>query len=169
MIKRLKEIEKNQILDLLNQSEIWKSKLIDYEPPIVERVYTQLDDIRLSLHFIHPCEEALVHPHVWESGMHILEGQYEMSLFYPDADGALKCVASLITEKDFYYEMMDRKAQHYVRPVGGICKSVMLTGKPIWKENDMVVNKPLFDLSEERKAEILNFYKEYYDKKTQIT
>ena len=30
MIKILKEIEENQILDLLNQPEIWKTKLIDY-------------------------------------------------------------------------------------------------------------------------------------------
>lgn len=165
MINFLKEIEKNQILYLLNQPEIWKSKLIDYEPPIVERVYTQLGDIRLSLHFIHPCEEALIHPHVWESGMHILEGQYEMSLYYPESDGELKCVASLITEKDFYYEMMERKAQHYVRPIGGICKTVMVTGKPIWKDNDMVVNKQLNDLTEERKIEIIDFYKKYYNKK----
>ncbi len=165
MIKILKEIEENQILDLLNQPEIWKTKLIDYEPPIVERVYTQLGDYRLSLHFIHPCEEALVHPHVWESGMHILEGTYEMGLFYPDEEGWLQCVSKIITERDFYYEMLNRKAQHYVRPIGSICKSVMLTGKPIWKENDMVVNKPLEDLTEERKQEILTYYKEYYGKK----
>lgn len=162
MIKKLKEIERNQILDLLNNPNIWKSKLIDYEPPIVERVYTQLDDIRLCLHFIHPCEEALIHPHVWQSGMHILEGQYEMSLYYPNKAGDLKCVASLITEKDFYYEMMEKDAQHHVRPIGGICKTVMLIGQPIWKENDMVVSKPLYDLSEERKNEILNYYIEYY-------
>ncbi len=97
--------------------------------------------------------------------MHILEGIYDMSLYYPDIDGNLKCVASLISEKDFYYEMMDRKAQHYVRPIGGICKTVMLTGKPIWKENDMITNKILIDLSEERKTEILNYYKEYYGEK----
>ncbi len=162
MIQKLKDIEKNQILDLLEKPEVWKTKLIDYEPPIVERVYTVVGDYRLSLHWIHPCTEALVHPHIWESGMHIIEGIYDMSLYYPDTDSNLKCVASLITEKDFYYEMMDRKAQHYVRPIGGICKTVMLTGKPIWKENDMVVNKPLVDLSEERKIEILNYYKEYY-------
>jgi hypothetical protein len=164
MIKRLKEIEKNQILDLLNQPEIWKSKLIDYEPPIVERVYTQLEDYRLSLHFIHPCEESLVHPHVWESGMHIIEGEYEMALYYPDENDILQEVSKIITKGDFYYEMLNRKAQHYVKPIGGICTTVMLTGLPIWKENDMIVNKVLEDLSETRKLEILNYYKKYYSK-----
>ncbi len=41
----------------------------------------------------------------------------------------------------------------------------MLTGKPIWKENDMVVNKPLNDLTGKRKEEILNFYRDYYEKR----
>lgn len=164
MIELLKEIEKNQILELLNQPEIWKSKLIDYEPPIVERVYTQLGDYRLSLHFIYPCQEALVHPHVWPSAMHVVHGTYEMGLYYPDEKEDLQCVSSLITNGDFYYEMLSRKAQHYVRPVGEICKTIMLTGLPIWKENDMIVNKQLEDLSETKKNEILNYFKQYYEK-----
>lgn len=162
MIDILKEIERNKIKDLLNQPEVWKTKLIDYEPPIVERVYTQLGDYRLSLHFIHPCKESLIHPHVWESGMHIIEGEYEMGLYYPNEEGVLQEVSKLITKGEFYYEMLHRKAQHYVRPIGEVCKTVMLTGLPIWKENDMIVSKTLFDLSESRKIEILNFYKNFY-------
>jgi hypothetical protein len=162
MIQKLKNIEKDQILDLLDKPEIWKTKLIDYEPPIVERVYTTIGDCRLSLHWIHPCTEALVHPHVWESGMHIIEGTYEMGLFYPDGEGMLQEVSKIICYENFYYEMMNRKAEHYVKPIGDICKTVMLTGQPIWKENDMIVNKALVDLSEERKGEILNYYKKYY-------
>lgn len=63
MLDRLKAVEA-QVLKLLETPEIWKSLLIDYHPPKVERLYTQLDDLRVSLHCIHPCnpEDALFHP-----------------------------------------------------------------------------------------------------------
>ena len=162
MLDILKYIEKTQILNLLNQPEIWKTKLIDYEPPIVERVYTEIGDYRLSLHFIHPCDEAFIHPHVWKSAMHIIEGSYEMGLYYPNEKNELECVSTIFTRKEFYYEMLNKKAQHYVKPIDSICKTVMLTGKPIWKENGVEVNKELVDLTESRKNEILDFYKLYY-------
>ncbi len=161
MIQRLKNIEA-QILPLLKQPDKWKSKLIDYEPPIVERVYTQLGDYRLSLHFIYPCEESLIHPHVWESAMHVIDGTYEMGLF--SNEGELKNVSKIISTGEFYYEMLERNSQHYIKPVNSVCKTVMLTGLPIWKENDMKVNKELIDLSETRKNSILNYFKEYYEK-----
>ena len=82
MFKRLREVEQ-ELPDLL-EKEIWNGLYIDYHPPIVERVWTQVGENRIYLHRIHPCSEgeALFHPHPWPSAMRILSGEYEMGIGY---------------------------------------------------------------------------------------
>jgi len=64
----LLNIEQHHLKGLLEDVEGWNTKYIDYHPPLVERAYRDLDDeLRISLHRIHPCKrsEALFHPHPW--------------------------------------------------------------------------------------------------------
>ncbi len=164
MLDKLKEIENNLIIELLNQPLLWKTKFIDYETPFVERVYTEINELRLSLHYIHPCEKSFIHPHVWPSAMHVIDGIYEMGLYYPNEFNELSCVSTLISNGDLYYEMLDRKSQHHVKPINNICKSVMLTDKPIWVENDIKLSYKLNNLNETRKIEIIESFKDYYNK-----
>ena len=53
-LAQLRTIEP-EIVKLLSSPKKWSSLLIDYQPPKVERVFTQIGDLRVSLHCIHPC------------------------------------------------------------------------------------------------------------------
>ena len=75
MIGEIKElIKSDQFKTWLANPKLWKTLDVDYHPPRVERVWMSFDDKRISLHVIHPCEtnDALVHPHPWESAMYVL-------------------------------------------------------------------------------------------------
>lgn len=203
MIDKLKQIERKLLPDLLKKSGEWNSLMIDYHAPIVERLWTQIGNYRVSLHFIHPCDtkDALYHPHPWPSAMHVLHGKYEMGLgikYLPGFielsdfrhDGSLgetikyvgqdleNCeiftreISKIEMNGENYYEMIDPKGWHYVRPIGGPCASVMLMGKP-WDKNQFEgeSEKPegLKPLDGYRKMIILEWFQNFFSVKTQIT
>ena len=183
MIELLKEIEL-KLPELLKDPSVWKTVDVNYHPPRVERLWTQLGENRLMLHVIHPCkfEEALYHPHPWPSAMHILEGRYETGLGFKDTSNyimddpikpyyfKIKQIAKLELTGDNYYEMLDPKGWHYVRPIDDVCYSIMLIGKP-WESNQgkgLPDPGKLLELSEERKLEIIQVFKDltwYFDLK----
>jgi len=178
MIELLKEIEL-KLPELLNDPSVWKTVDVDYHPPRVERVWTQLGENRLMLHVIHPCEsdKSLYHPHPWPSAMHVLRGKYEMGLAFrtmpKDAERILNAIPSsefleeickLELNGDNYYEMLDPKGWHYVSPIKNFCYTVMLIGKP-WDSNegkDLPNPGKLKELSEERKLQILSCFELLY-------
>lgn len=174
MIEELKGlIRDDRFKVLLNNPTLWQSLDIDYETPRVERVWIPINNKRLSLHVIHPCEagEALLHPHVWESAMYVLPigGLYEHTIgcqMY-DEIGYLTpkptIVCKQIVEGPMYYEMMHEDSVHSVRPIAQPVFTIMLTGKPIWSENACKVGKNLVSLSDERKKEILLTFKNYFE------
>ena len=172
MIEELKSIIKDERFKvLLNNPDIWESKDVDYTTPRVERVWIPINDKRLLLHVIHPCEEgdAYLHPHVWETAMFVLPigGLYEHTLGYKvwDEFGNTdnKVVCKQIVEGAMYYEMMERTAIHSVRPITQPVFSIMLSGKPIWGDNSCKLPKKLVSLSDERKKEILLTFKQYFE------
>lgn len=172
MIEELKKIIKDERFKyLLSNPDLWQSKDIDYHPPRVERVWIPINDMRLSLHVIHPCEdgESLVHPHPWESAMYVLPigGIYEHQIGFrsevsPDVF-VDTIVCKQIVRGGMYYEMMDPDGVHSVRPLIQPVFTIMLSGKPIWQENVCVVQKKLVSLSDERKKEILLTFKNYFE------
>jgi hypothetical protein len=115
----------------------WSSKLIDYTPPVVWRLYRDLavDGVtyRVYLHRIFACEEAFYHPHPWPSAIRVLpmpNAVYEMGVGY--GTGAPPPLAATLRVRDgFEYEMVDRGGWHYVKVVGAPSVSVMVTG-PVW-------------------------------------
>src|SRR5690348_11598928 len=104
---------------LLADRARWNSVYVDYHKPYVERLWTQVDSVRVYLHRIHPCtrDEALFHPHPWPSAMRILQGKYEMAVGYGKGMNPPPKAATLVLETGSSYEMIDPDGWHYVRPL----------------------------------------------------
>lgn len=170
MIENLKQIEDKMLLDLLVQPEKWNTLLINYYPPTVERCWIQLGNYRLLLHFIHECkpEEALFHTHRYPSAMHVLNGKYEMGLGFGAGTVPPEKMATILFENGGYYDMTHIDGWHYVRPIGGPCATVMLTGK-MWDREETVKDYPkLGPLTEQKKLIILKWFEEYYRNRVHV-
>lgn len=159
MLDTLKEVE-TSLLNLLNEDR-WNSLLIDYEVPVVERVWTQWGQYRICLHRIHPCQKPYFHKHPWPSAMRIVEGKYEMSVGYGKGDQEPLHAAKIILTAGSTYEMVEPDGWHSVNPVAEPVMSVMVIGKP-WRIGQPKGNLQLSTLSGEAKEEIINFFKGHY-------
>jgi hypothetical protein len=160
-LKLLAEAE-SALPDLIRTPSIWRTLDVTYEPPRVERLWTEWGDGRLYLHRIHPCEKALFHPHPWPSAIKILSGSYEMAVGYqePGVQGDAPVAATLILTAGACYEMVSEAGWHYVRPLGGPSLSIMITGKP-WSPQyrGKGQNQPL---PEEAKQKLLTIFEKLY-------
>jgi hypothetical protein len=141
----------------------WHSLDINYHPPFVERLWIPWGEYRVLLHRIHTCSpaEALFHPHPWPSAMRILDGSYEMAVGYGAGSKVPPIAARIIASGDFRYEMTDPDAWHYVRPLGGPAKTIMVTGKP-WKRESPNAAEPLKPLDPRRFDELLGWFRARY-------
>jgi hypothetical protein len=171
MIELLKKIEQEQLMDLLDNPEVWKGLIVDYHKPTVYRCWTQLGEHRLSLHIIDGCEEgeSLYHPHPWPSAMRVVSGSgpYEMGVGFGPGLEPPPIACRLILSPGDYYEMLDINGWHYVRPLGTFSASLMLSGKP-WDREQIEAPGDSFtkELPELSKLEILRKFKEdWYSKK----
>jgi len=167
MIRELKAlIKSDEFKTWLSNPQLWETLDIDYHPPRVERVWMPFDDKRVSLHVIHPChkDDALLHLHPWESAVYILPigGRYEHGVGYIMGN-KVNIVCTQEFRGDVYYEMLNENGAHYVRPYGLPVFTVMISGPKIWENNGTKVDKKLEPLSEERKIEILETFKHYFE------
>ena len=149
MLAKLHEAE-DALPDLLREGvDAWRSLDIDYEPPRVERLWRPWGEFRISLHRIHPCETALMHPHPWPSAVRVITGRYEMGIGFSEADwhkagrnfegfgyegprGPLE-VARVVLGPGAQYEMTNHWGFHYVKPLEESSLSLMVTARP-WKQ-----------------------------------
>jgi len=164
-IEKLKQIERVKIYDLLSDFSIWKSMDINYLPPHVERLWCQLGNYRLSLHFIHSCEKgkAFFHPHPWPNAVHVIEGEYEMGMGFGEGLEVPEVSSTIISQGNMYYEMTDKNVWHYVRPTGGVCASVMLSGEPWGREMPEESKVGDIDyLHNDRVVSMLQYFKSKY-------
>ncbi len=164
MIKKLQQIEDKVLLGLLQDPNNWQSIMIDYHPPIVERIWAQIGNYRVLLHWIHACktEEALFHPHPWPSAMHVISGKYEMGLGYGKGLEEPSKICTIVLENGgAYYDMTHIDGWHYVRPIGEICVTAMLIG-PKWDREEIKSDEPLKPLSNDRKLIMVEFFRNYY-------
>jgi len=164
MINKLQQLEDKIIPGLLQDPNNWKSLMIDYHPPIVERLWAQVGNYRVLLHWIHKCEakDALFHPHPWPSAMHVISGKYEMGLGYGSGlEEPPKMCTILMENGGSYYDMTHVDGWHYVRPVDGICVTTMLIG-PKWEREEIKSTEPLKPMPNERKMVMLEFFRTYY-------
>jgi hypothetical protein len=138
MFRILDEVE-NNLSQLLDGSK-WKSKKIDYSPPIVDRIYRDWDfegvSYRIYMHRIYACDRAFFHPHPWPSAIRVIgapNSTYEMGIGFsanerhdPPPHAAVIQVAN-----GFKYEMTHPDGWHYVRIIGEPSISLMVSG-PVW-------------------------------------
>jgi hypothetical protein len=149
---------------LLRDDMRWHSLLVDYHPPIVERVWCPWENHRIYLHRIHPCEasDALLHRHVWPSWMRVERGAYEMGIGYGESEVPPKIAATVILPAEAHYSMLDPHAWHYVRPLGSASMSLMVTGEP-WKNvTAPKSDRPLGSLMDTKRREIMEFFRSKY-------
>ena len=89
IVKEMFEKAEAILPELLKDEFLWSTVDVDYETPRVERVWTQVGPMRINLHRIHPCKEALMHPHPWPSAVAVVHGEYEMGVgFGPTTVGS---------------------------------------------------------------------------------
>lgn len=162
MLTHLAECEV-QLPTLLFAPEQWHTLDVDYHPPRVERLYTDVGEVRLSLHVIHPCaaEDALFHPHPWPSAMRVLAGCYEMGVGVGAGEQSPPIISTLVLAASSTYEMTHPDAWHYVRPLEQVVYSVMVTGQP-WQRSTPKSQIPLKPLSDDRKRELLRRFETFY-------
>jgi len=162
MLEVLARLE-TELPAMLADDARWHSLDINYHPPFVERLWTQWNDYRVSLHRIHPCEpsDALFHPHPWPSAMRILDGRYEMAIGYGTGKQAPPLAARIIAGTDVRYEMTDPDAWHYVRPLERPAMTIMVTGKP-WKREAPTSTEPLQPLDDGRRRELMAWFRTRY-------
>ena len=154
----LPELLANQQLDS------WESLDIDYEPPRVERLWRQHGDFRIYLHRIHPCAQALYHPHPWPSAIRILSGEYEMGLGFSEEllpqnlMAADREVARATLVAGASYEMVHPFGWHAVKPLKRPSLSLMVTAKPwdppVFKHDDFGKNVQHHPLTPEGKSQL---------------
>ncbi len=172
-IKKLRDFEQTGLFRrwLYNPNH-WISKDIIYDRPRVERLYCDTPKgYRINLHVIHPCPggQVLLHPHPWPSAVHVLPpkqgGAYEMGSGFSATNEppARRKLIRQISTGELWYEMMDPDQWHYVRPLGSISLSVMLTGKP-WKRWSPKGSSIQPLLSCERVTQILNMFCDHFEK-----
>ena len=174
MIEALRYIiESDHFKICLNNPKLWSTLDIDYHPPRVERVWMPWSEGRLSLHIIHPCDEndALLHPHPWDSAVYVLPhgGKYEHGIGYRREYETEIFGESVLMEEDIiickqivtgqiWYEMLEERGIHYVRPIGLPVYTIMYSGPVIYKGNHIKADIKLESLSEKRKEQILSIF-----------
>lgn len=106
-----------------------KTMYIDYEKPYVSRLWFPFNEYRIFLHKIEQTDSPVFfHPHKWESAMLILKGNYEMGIGHSETNVEPKVDCKLILPAGTMYEMVEKDAWHYVKPIGGDCYTLMITG-----------------------------------------
>jgi hypothetical protein len=160
MLEHFSSVEA-ELPGLLADAESWHSLLIDYHPPVVERVWRPWRDLRLSLHRIHPCGpgEALLHPHPWPSAVWIVSGKYEMGVTYGTGSSPPPLGARIVLGPGARYEMTEPDAWHYVRPLETPSLSIMVTGTPWARSMPVEPEQPLGPMATEKRNELITAFR----------
>lgn len=127
-IEKLQQIEKLKLYDLLCENSVWKSKDINQTMPHTERLWCQLGNYRIYLHFIHPCakEDVVFFQNNFPSAVHVIDGEYRLEI---SSDEHSEVFSKIIAQGSMYYEVPKEK-WIYIRPTAGVCSSVMITMEP---------------------------------------
>ncbi|MBP6912942.1 MAG: hypothetical protein KBB86_03345 [Candidatus Pacebacteria bacterium] len=164
MLEVLHQIESElpRLLEI-DMNKYWHSLLVNYHPPMVERLWYDWNEFRICLHVIHACttDEALFHTHPWPSAMRIVHGSYEMGIGYGTGETEPPIAAKVMLGPGCEYEMVEPDGWHYVRPLTETTATLMVTGKP-WGRSSPKSDKPLGPLSGARVEEIKNIFRKYY-------
>lgn len=132
MLEVLDNIIKNfhSILENAIKDDSVKTMYIEYEEPFVSRVWFPFKEYRIYLHRIEvPTNKVFFHPHKWESAMLIAKGTYEMGIGHSTTNDEPKVDCRLLLNTGSKYEMCEKDAWHYVKPINDAVYTLMVTGK----------------------------------------
>lgn len=164
MIEHLKAFEVGRLREILFKTPEWqlqnlRSLMIDYYPPVVERIWIQdpQTGFRYYLHRIHRSEEkdCLFHKHRWPSAIHVVKGKYEMAVAYHEnavnSENAhqLPIACKLELSEGSFYEMVTPHGMHYVNPITEDTLSLMVSGLPYPEDIREAEHPPLKPLPKE--------------------
>ena len=167
MIDKFKVIDKDILPNLLTDIRWWDSLLVDYHPPMVERLFAKWGDYRISLHIIHPCEidEALLHVHPRTACFKVLQGHYRTGIGYSETIDIPHIISRTeVKGGTMVYDMTDPNLWHYVAPISKVY-TVMVTHdlfdgiNPSCRKSDKI----LLPLESNRKLEILKEFQNLYN------
>ncbi|MGK7943504.1 MAG: hypothetical protein AB4058_03455 [Microcystaceae cyanobacterium] len=109
----------------------WESIVINKRKPYTYRAFMMYKETRICLHRFEACEahESFAHPHPWPSSMLILEGDYDMDLFFTSdlKSSELLPVINVSLSSGSIYHIKEQKTWHKVIP-RTICYSLMING-----------------------------------------
>ncbi len=163
MIETLLHIEQ-QIPLLLQDRSGWNSLLIDYEKPLVERLWIPYGKYRLYLHYIHPCsiDESLYHPHPSPSAMKIVQGSYLHQIGFGAGSTPPPVTQTILMTTGSSYEMTHPDNWHAIAPIETVL-SIMIVGKP-WNRWSPKAPYQLKPLSLARQEQLENIWGKKYPK-----
>lgn len=149
--------------NLLSDPSKWKSIDVDYHPPHVERLYTNIGSIRVCLHKIHPCDpdEALLHPHPWPASFKVYKGMYLTEIGSSSTSEPPKESVKVNLSAGSMISMTNPNDWHYVAPIDEPVYTMMINGAPYEKTHPGVkkASKKLFPLKEFAKEDLLREFK----------
>lgn len=149
----------NLILNAFQEGTV-RTMYIDYEKPIVYRIWFPYKDGRIYLHRINKLEtneKAFLHFHEWESAMAIYHGKYEMGIGISDTDDEPKINTKFILSPESKYEMVDPTAWHYVKPLKDTY-TLMVTGKLNGRKQKDKPEEPFRELTKDEILDMLWYF-----------
>lgn len=179
MTQVLKAIEPH-ISQLLQDRSKWNSLYVDYQPPHLMRLWIQVGNIRVNLHYFIPTEEMptedqsrigfidnLYHPHAWASCMRILEGTYEQWIGFADRRG-LDALPPKTLHLEHHqgdtYAMNHPWLWHQVIPIPNhaVCTLMVTYIPPNWDQDIPKPSKKLTCLTEEQKEFMFATFQKFF-------
>jgi len=186
MTNVLVECEKH-ISALLEDRERWRSLMVNYKPPHLMRLFTQVGKVRINLHYffaastdvLEECDvtdvtaydvgynENLYHPHGWASCMRILSGRYEQWLGFATGRGidmVPQKTLHLVHNTGDTYAMNHPWLWHQVIPTNQepVLTLMVTYIPPNWDQEAPLSTQPLRSLTEQEAEFMFQTFKAIY-------
>lgn len=151
------------IVPRLLRSAEWKSKLLDYNNPVMEVLWTKFGKYGIDLYKVYPCEreKALFHVHLRPFAARILSGTCCMDIGYGKGKNEPPVASELTLAEGSSYSMPDQDGWHRIYPVNEPSVILMVIGSP-HRGPSPVRGGAVTPLSLEKQMEILGFFRNYY-------
>lgn len=155
MIHVLKTVE-SILPTLLAEESAWNGLYADSEKPFLKRLWRQWYQYRINLHHFSECEskEEFPHPHPWKMAVRILRGNYMMGHGFGHDLHVPPPLKYRTYAPGDTYEMLEADEWHAIRPLGEQALTIMVSGPPIYKQNQVHSNKPSRELTSNERSEL---------------
>lgn len=153
----------NNLPDLLNDKASWKSLYLNYQLPVVERVWRSWFNYRISLHRMlwNEKEEVLNCTYPWPFAVRLVEGVYRVGLGYGKDPETPPTAATFVLSAGSEYEVTNRYTWHSIKPLSVVSFVLMVSGKP-WKIARSGNERIIGELVPKKKDDLLALFLKKY-------